>query len=222
MGGGERDSRTPSSSERDRTGWPPRCGWPPPGCGCGWSSAAERPGGGMRTEELIRPGLPPRRLLDRAADGRGRAVLPRVRPRRAAASGCVQPEINFAHPLDGGRAARLPRSLEETAAGPGRGRRGLPPAVRPAGRARHRRRRLLPDQPRCAGCRPAAPPQIAHFGLNGLPNVRWLAAPVLRHRGGTRAARRRRRARDARPHPAAHLGARDAAGHAGPPRRAGR
>ena len=35
----------------------------------------------------------------------------------------VQPEINFAHPLDGGRAALSCRSLEETAARLGVGRR---------------------------------------------------------------------------------------------------
>ena len=42
--------------------------------------AGDRPGGGMRTEELIRPGFHHDVCSTRAADGRGRAVLPRVRP----------------------------------------------------------------------------------------------------------------------------------------------
>ena len=100
----------------------------------------------MRTEELIRPGY-------------RHDVCSTVQPMAAAAPffrefdlqsrgvRLVQPEINFAHPLDGGRAAVSRRSLEETADGLGRRRGGLPPAVRPAGRARHRRHRLLPDQP---------------------------------------------------------------------------
>ena len=77
--------------------------------------AAEHPGGGMRTEELMRPGF--------AHD-----VCSTVQPMAAAAPffrewdpesrgvRLVQPEINFAHPLDGGGAALSFRSLEETAA----------------------------------------------------------------------------------------------------------
>jgi phytoene dehydrogenase-like protein len=86
----------------------------------------------------------------------------------------VQPEVNFAHPLDGGGASVAYRSLAETAAGLG-----------PDGPAYRRlfeplvehgqdvvdffltsRLRRLPTR---------SVPQIAHFGLNGLPNVRWLA-----------------------------------------------
>src|ERR671921_1935886 len=77
--------------------------------------AGERPGGGMRTEELMRPGY----FHD---------VCSIVQPMAAAAPffrefdpesrgvRLVHPEINFAHPLDGGRAAVSVRSLEQTAA----------------------------------------------------------------------------------------------------------
>ena len=49
--------------------------------------AADRPGGGMRTEELIRPGFQHDVCSTVQPDGRGRAVLPRVRPGSAAACG---------------------------------------------------------------------------------------------------------------------------------------
>jgi phytoene dehydrogenase-like protein len=135
--------------------------------------AAARPGGGMRTEELMRPGY-------------HHDVCSTVQPMAAAAPffrefdlpsrgvRLVQPEVNYAHPLDGGRASIAYRSLEETAAGLG-----------PDGPAYRRlfeplvahgqdvvdffltsRLRRLPTR---------SVPQIVHFGLNGLPNVRWLA-----------------------------------------------
>src|SRR3954467_1456178 len=80
--------------------------------------AAPRPGGGTRTEELIRPGY----FHD---------VCSIVQPMAAAAPffrefdlpsrgvRLVQPEINFAHPLDGGAAAVQYHSLERTAEAPG-------------------------------------------------------------------------------------------------------
>src|SRR5215212_3131470 len=79
---------------------------------------ADRAGGGMRTEELIRPGF----LHD---------VCSTVQPMAAAAPffrefdlpsrgvRLVQPEVCYAHPLDGGRAAVSLRSLEDTADGLG-------------------------------------------------------------------------------------------------------
>ena len=86
----------------------------------------------------------------------------------------VHPEINFAHPLDGGRAAVSRRSLEETAAGLGADaaayRRLFGPLVEHGTDVVDffltSRLRRLPTR---------SVPQIAHFGLNGLPNVRWLA-----------------------------------------------
>ena len=79
---------------------------------------ADRPGGGMRTEELTRPGY-------------RHDVCSTVQPMAAAAPffrefdlpsrgvRLVQPEVCYAHPLDGGRAAVSRRSLEETADGLG-------------------------------------------------------------------------------------------------------
>ena len=92
--------------------------------------AADRPGGGMRTEELIRPGY----LHD---------VCSTVQPMAAAAP--FFREFDLGEPRRAARAARRStspirwtaagrrcpaRSLEETAAGLGARRGGLPPAVR--------------------------------------------------------------------------------------------
>ncbi|MGY1604611.1 phytoene desaturase family protein [Geodermatophilus sp. SYSU D00815] len=135
--------------------------------------AAERPGGGMRTEELMRPGY-------------HHDVCSIVQPMAAAAPffrefdpesrgvRLVHPELNYAHPLDGGRAAVSHRSLEETAAGLGRDgtayRRLFEPLVAHGTDVVDffltSRLRRLPTR---------SPVQIAQFGLNGLPNVRWLA-----------------------------------------------
>ena len=131
--------------------------------------AADRPGGGMRTEELIRARA--------TATTSARPCSRWPRRRRSSASSTspsrgvrlVQPEINFAHPLDGGRAAVSRRSLEETAAGLGRGRGGLPPAVRAAGRARHRRRRLLPHQPAAPAAHPQRRRRSRTSGSTGCP-----------------------------------------------------
>jgi phytoene dehydrogenase-like protein len=135
--------------------------------------AAARPGGGMRTEELIRPGY----LHD---------VCSIVQPMAAAAPffrefdlpshgvRLVQPEINFAHPLDGGRAAVSRPSLEETAAHLGPDgtawRRLFEPLVEHGDDVVDF---FLTSQLRRPPTRSV--PQIVHFGLNGLPNVRWLA-----------------------------------------------
>ncbi len=134
---------------------------------------ADRPGGGMRTEELTRPGY-------------RHDVCSTVQPMAAAAPffrefdlpsrgvRLVQPEVAYAHPLDGGRAAVSRRSLEETAAGLG------------ADEAAYRRLFeplvahgtdvidfFLTSKLRRPPTKSV--PQIAHFALNGLPNVRWLA-----------------------------------------------
>jgi phytoene dehydrogenase-like protein len=135
--------------------------------------AAARPGGGMRTEELIRPGF-------------HHDVCSIVQPMAAAAPffrefdlesrgvRLVRPEINFAHPLDRGRAAVQYRSLERTTAGLGADaaayRRLFEPLVEHGTDLIDffltSRLRRLPT---------SSVPQIAKFGLNGLPNVRWLA-----------------------------------------------
>lgn len=144
--------------------------------------AAERPGGGMRTEELMRSGY-------------HHDVCSTVQPMAAAAPffrefdlasrgvRLVQPEINFAHPLDGGRAAVSYTSLDRTAAALG------------ADGAAYRRLfgplvehgtdvvdffltsalRRLPTR---------SPLQIARFGLTGLPHVSWLARRYFDTEGG--------------------------------------
>ena len=134
---------------------------------------ADRPGGGMRTEELTRPGY-------------RHDVCSTVQPMAAAAPffrefdlpsrgvRLVQPEVCYAHPLDGGRAAISRRSLEDTAAGLGADeaayRRLFEPLVEHGTDVIDF---FLTSQLRRPPTRSV--PQIAHFALNGLPNVRWLA-----------------------------------------------
>jgi phytoene dehydrogenase-like protein len=135
--------------------------------------AAEKAGGGMRTEELMRPGY--------AHD-----VCSIVQPMAAAAPffrefdlasrgvRLVHPEINFAHPLDGGGAALSHRSLEATAAGLGADadayRRLFAPLVEHGTDLVDffltSRLRRVPTR---------SVPQVVSFGLTGLPNVKWLA-----------------------------------------------
>jgi phytoene dehydrogenase-like protein len=134
---------------------------------------AERPGGGMRTEELIRPGF----LHD---------VCSTVQPMAAAAPffrefdlpsrgvRLVQPEVCYAHPLDGGRAAVSLRSLEDTADGLGADgeayRRLFAPLVEHGDDVidffLSSRLRRPPTR---------SVPQVTKFALNALPNVRRLA-----------------------------------------------
>jgi phytoene dehydrogenase-like protein len=135
--------------------------------------AAEKPGGGMRTEELMRPGF--RHDVCSIVQPMA-AAAPFFREWDPASRGVrlVQPEINFAHPLDGGGAALAFRSLEETAARLGADgdayRRLFEPLVEHGTDVVDffltSRLRRLPTR---------SVPQIAYFGLNGLPNVRWLA-----------------------------------------------
>jgi phytoene dehydrogenase-like protein len=139
--------------------------------------AAEKPGGGMRTEELIRPGY-------------HHDVCSSVQPMAAAAPffrewdpesrgvRLVRPEINFAHPLDGGGAALNARSLEETVAGLGIDgpayRRMFEPLVA------HGTDVLdffLTSRLRRPPTRSV--PQITAFGLAGLANVHWLTHRVF-------------------------------------------
>jgi phytoene dehydrogenase-like protein len=134
---------------------------------------ADRPGGGMRTEELTRPGY-------------RHDVCSTVQPMAAAAPffrefdlpsrgvRLVQPEVAYAHPLDGGRAAVSRRSLEETAEGLGADgdayRRLFEPLVQHGTDVIDF---FLTSQLRRPPTKSV--PQIVHFALNGLPNVRWLA-----------------------------------------------
>jgi len=135
--------------------------------------AAEKPGGGMRTEELIRPGF----HHDVCSSVQPMGVAsPFFREFDVESRGVrfVHPEICFAHPVDGGRAAVVHRSLEETAAGLGADgsayRKLFGPLVRHGQDVvdffLESRLRSLPNR---------SPVRIARFGLTGLPNVRWLA-----------------------------------------------
>ena len=102
------------------------------GLGCDLIEGADTPGGGCRTAELTLPGF-------------RHDVCSAVHPLAAsspfflgidlAARGVTlrTPKVAFAHPLDGGRAAAVTGSVEETAGSLGAGRRRLPAAARPAG-----------------------------------------------------------------------------------------
>jgi phytoene dehydrogenase-like protein len=145
--------------------------------------AGERPGGGMRTEELIRPGY----LHDVCSTVQPMAAAaPFFREFDLVARGVrlVFPELNYAHPLDGGRAAVSHRSLEATADGLGRDadnyRRLFGPLVEHGTDVVDF---FLTSALRGLPLR--SPVEITKFGLNGLPNVRWLA----RHHFETEGAR---------------------------------
>jgi phytoene dehydrogenase-like protein len=145
--------------------------------------AGERPGGGMRTEELIRPGY----LHDVCSTVQPMAAAaPFFREFDLAGRGVrlVFPELNYAHPLDGGRAAVSHRSLEVTADGLGRDadnyRRLFGPLVEHGTDVVDF---FLTSALRGLPLR--SPVEITKFGLNGLPNVRWLA----RHHFETEGAR---------------------------------
>ncbi|MDK3258332.1 phytoene desaturase family protein [Blastococcus capsensis] len=135
--------------------------------------AGERAGGGMRTEELMRPGY----HHDVCSTVQPLAVAaPFFREFDLESRGVrfVHPEVNFAHPLDGGGAALSFRSLEETAAGLGADgdayRRLFEPLVEHGTDIVDffltSRLRSLPTK---------SVAQVVKFGLTGLPNVRWLS-----------------------------------------------
>lgn len=135
--------------------------------------AGEKPGGGMRTEELISPGF----HHDVCSTVQPMAVAaPFFREFDAESRGVrfVHPEINFAHPLDGGGAALSFRSMEETALGLGPDaeayRQLFGPLVEHGGDVidffLSSRLRSLPTK---------SVAQVTKFALTGLPNVRWLA-----------------------------------------------
>ncbi len=132
---------------------------------------ADSPGGGCRTAERTLPGYrhdfcstvhpltaasPFFRTVDLA--GRGARLL--------------TPAVSFAHPLDGGRAAAVVSSVEETArslgAADGPYRRLFEPLVR-------RSEDLLADVLGSMRTFPRHPLTAARFGLNGLPSVHHLA-----------------------------------------------
>ena len=133
----------------------------------------DRAGGGLRTEEVTLPGY----QHDICSTVHPMAATaPFFREFDLASRGVrvLQPEINFAHPLDGGRAALSHHSLEQTAAGLGRDEAGYKKLFEPLLRhADQITEFFLTSAFRRLPVRGA--PAIASFGLQGLPNVRWLA-----------------------------------------------
>ncbi|KQS73267.1 NAD(P)/FAD-dependent oxidoreductase [Modestobacter sp. Leaf380] len=133
----------------------------------------DRPGGGMRTEEVTLPGFA--HDICSAVHPMG-VASPFFREFDWESRGVrmLHPEVAYAHPLDGGDAAVAYRSLEQTAAGLG--------ADGDAYRALFSQLvehgddvidfflssafRRLPTR---------SIPAITRFALNALPNVRWLA-----------------------------------------------
>jgi phytoene dehydrogenase-like protein len=134
---------------------------------------ADRPGGGLRTEELTRPGF--RHDVCSTVQPMA-AAAPFFREFDLASRGVrlVHPEVCYAHPLDGGRAAVSLRSVDETAArlGPDGAayRRLFEPLVEHGTDVVDF---FLTSQLRRPPTRSA--PQVTRFALTGLPNVRWLA-----------------------------------------------
>ena len=134
---------------------------------------AEKPGGGMRTEELTLPGY--RHDTCSTVHPMG-AAAPFFREFDLASRGVrlLHPEVAYAHPLDGGRVAASRRSLAETADGLGPDgpayRRLFEPLVEHGDDVIDffltSRLRRLPTHSVAA---------ITHFALNALPNVNWLA-----------------------------------------------
>jgi phytoene dehydrogenase-like protein len=134
---------------------------------------AEKPGGGMRTEELTLPGY--RHDTCSTVHPMG-AAAPFFREFDLPSRGVrlLHPEVAYAHPLDGGRAAVSRRSLDETAEGLGPDARGYRRLFEPL--VEHGDDVVdffLTSQLRRPPTRSVA--QVLKFAVNGLPNVRWLA-----------------------------------------------
>ena len=132
---------------------------------------APAPGGGCRTGELTLPGF--RHDVCSAVHPLA-AASPFFLNTGLAARGVRlhAPDVAFAHPLDGGRAAAVAGSVDETARGLGADansyRRLLSPLVRDAGL-------IVPAILAPLRSVPAHPVAVARYGLAGLPPARLLA-----------------------------------------------
>ncbi len=133
----------------------------------------EQAGGGLRTEEVTLPGY--RHDICSTVHPMA-ATAPFFREFDLPSRGVrlLQPEINFAHPLDGGRAALSYHDLDRTADGLGRDadsyRRLFGPLLRSADEIVDF---FLTSAFRRVPLRGA--PAVTRFGLQGLPNIRFLA-----------------------------------------------
>ena len=141
--------------------------------------AAEELGGGTRSSELTLPGL----VHDECSAAHPLAVdTPFSRRFDLAAHGLIWrwPNVQYAHPLDGGAGAAAYRSVGRPR-GPGQGRTGVAIGVRDARRALRRHHRRLPASD---AARARASGQAGLFGLySGLP------AAVLARRWSTEEGR---------------------------------
>ena len=141
--------------------------------------AAEELGGGTRSSELTLPGL----IHDECSAAHPLALdTPFSRRFDLEAHGLTWrwPEVQYAHPLDGGAGAAAYRSVEQTAAGLGDDGTFVAEAVRPARRAvrRDHRRLHAPDAAR------AGPPAADGPLRPLLGAARRAAEGALRHAGG--------------------------------------
>ena len=157
-------------------------------------------GGGTRTEELTLPGLSATTSARRCT----RCVLgsPFLSSLPLAEHGLavVHPELPLAHPLDGGGAVVLHRSVEETAAGLGRDGRAYERLLGPLVRDRD----ALAGRPARAAASPAPAPAAGGTVRGARPALRLRPRPPLRRRAGAGAPGGERRALDAAAHGAGH------------------
>jgi hypothetical protein len=186
---------TRSSSAAGRTGWPRRSPWHVPGA----RSASTRPPrpsvGGTRTAELTLPGFRHDVCSTIVSLALASPFFLGVDLARHGVE-LVHPDAPLAHPLDGGRAVVLERSVAATAAGPWLARRpGLGAAVRAA---RARRTKLAGELLRpVRGCRDTL---ARSHGSGSRRCVRSRASRATASTaGGPRALRRDRRPFDAPP-----------------------
>ena len=146
-------------------------------------------GGGTRTSELTLPGL----LHDECSAVHAMAVgapsLNELELERHGLQWCW-PEVDLAHPLDGGGGARMVRSIADTAAGLGADGRTWRCCSAPSSRASMRSART--SCARCCTCR-ATRCALARFGLPAAMPAALLARKFRTARGAG-AVRRLRRA----------------------------
>jgi phytoene dehydrogenase-like protein len=133
--------------------------------------AADRPGGGLRSAELTLPGY----LHDACSAIHPTAIAsPFFRSIDLAARGAtfIHPDVPLAHPLDGGRAGILDRSVEVTAVGLGA---DGPAWRRVFGRITREVDRLAPELLGPVVHIPRHPIALARFGLPALRSAVGLA-----------------------------------------------
>ena len=195
-GGAAEGCPTRSSSARARTASRRRSRSRGPAARCSCCEGAATIGGGAPHRRADAAGLPARRLLG-DPPARGRLAVPaRAAAAPSTGSSWIQPDVPLAHPLDGGRAAVLQRSLEETAAGLG----GPTAPPTPSSWARScdgwddARRAIV------LGAAPAAPPPAARRALRRVGDAlggRAGSARASAARGPGRCSRGNARALDA-------------------------